>query len=727
MGLLSTTELEFLAPNRQVVSFTPHFWFGNCKRSRLVAVSISTRFGLCHGQSHGLIRRAFAVCALFVFVLLSGGSSRAAEPVPSGGWPQWRGPTFDGISLDTNLVESWPESGPPVLWTREIGRGYSSLIAVGPHVFTQTQSLYEQAVVCLDADTGKTIWSTRYGWAYDGGGLYPGPRSTPTWHDGRIYFAAPDGTIGCLSAADGSSIWSVNPTKQFRGRGTDFGYSCSPVIADGKVIIPVGGMGASVVALSAVDGSVLWTAGDSSASYASALPITLNGQKQVITLLENSLAAFDLQTGKLLWEDEFSDGYDEHSAAPLYREPFLMYAGPFRSGAKCLRLPLVADEKPVSVWENQKFSNDIASSVLYEGRVYGFDLKDPQSRVQRPSRGEYRCLDFETGKILWSSAEPGHANTIIADGKLVLFNDRGQVILARAGTDQYEELARAQVFDDEICWSPPALDRGRLYLRTQTRAVCLYLGKSPPETSQPVQTIAAIPRSSHFDPTPLLGGEREFPATSPEWSEFALWHLVSVAAILVAGVFALLTWVFARLAASLRHRSSPEIPRGNAEGSNGRSGGSPLPGIVQCVYWSTILAAGSVGSPVLNRLQSEYIFLWPLVLWTALQLTVLSIVWAERQQNRRKARWVSRLAGLAMLATSGLYFHLCRKLGLSIEWGFLSSLLTGFPVAVLCAVFLQGRWRRMAAWGLVPCSLVSFSWYYWSGALFIKWWMRVGS
>jgi len=649
-------------------------------------------------------------------VLVCGGIALAGKPERQAGWPQWRGPTFDGISTETGLADAWPAAGPPVLWTRELGQGYSSFIAVGPHVFTLTQTLYEQAVVCLDADTGKTVWSSRFGWPYDGGGLYPGPRSTPTWHAGRIYFSAPDGTIGCLNAADGASVWSTNPTKEFHGQGTDFGYSCSPIVVDGKVIVPVGGAGASLVALSAKDGSLIWKGGDSPASYASPLPITLKGEAQIIALLENSLAAFDLKTGRLLWEDEFSEGYDEHSAAPLYREPFLMTSGPFRSGAKCVRLDdLTNGGKPLRVWESLKFSNDVASSVLYQDHIYGFDLRDAQSRVSRPSRGEYRCLEFETGKIRWSTDKVGHANTIVVDGKLLLFNDRGEVILARLGTEEYEELARVQVFNDEICWSSPALHRGRLYLRTQTRAVCLYLRATPLEVKQEVKSVAEIPRTRAFDPMPLLGGEREFPATTPEWSEFGLWYLWSLAGILLATMLSLLTHCAIWMLGKRRLLSATDARHEALRW-----------GLTRCVFWAMVILVGVVGSPLINRRQSDYVFLWPIVLWAALQLTVLSIIWAEHQANRRRARWVSRMTGILFFGVSALYFHLCRKSGLSIEWGFLSALLPAFPVMALIGLELQRR-SRFRLWIDPFCMVASFSAYFASAALFIKWWLRVGS
>ncbi|MDB5344120.1 MAG: outer rane biosis protein BamB [Schlesneria sp.] len=117
--------------------------------------------------------RQFIAALSWVSLLLFVQVVQSTEPDSHAGWPQWRGPTFDAISSETGLADTWPEAGPPVLWSRELGQGYSSFIAVGPHVYTLNQTLYEQAVVCLDAETGQTVWSSRYSWPYEGGGLYP--------------------------------------------------------------------------------------------------------------------------------------------------------------------------------------------------------------------------------------------------------------------------------------------------------------------------------------------------------------------------------------------------------------------------------------------------------------------------------------------------------------------------------------------------------------------------
>lgn len=674
------------------------------------------------------------------------------------GWPQWRGPTHDGISQEKELVDTWPATGPRLLWSCEIGQGYSGFAVVGNRLFTQSQSLTEQVVLCLDADTGETVWSYRYGWPSEANGLYPGPKATPTWYASRIYFAAPDGIVGCLNAVDGSLLWSVNPKRQYHGRGTDFGCSCSPVVLDGKVIVPVGGPAASVVALNADDGTTVWASGDAPASYCTPVPIMFRGQRQVVTFLENSLAAFDLQSGRRVWNVEFSQGYDEHAAAPLYREPDILVASPFRSGAKLLRVEAASSDSSAErdraennaenqepnrselktriVWDNPKFSNDVMSSLLINGFVYGFDLKDAQSRLNRPSRGEFRCLDFQTGKIQWSTDQVGQANIIHADGKLILFSDTGELILAEASPDAYRELARTTIFEGEVCWTPPALHRGRLYLRHHQRVVCLYLGQQPLDALQAVQTVVPVPRRWRFDVNRLLGGEREFPATTPEWDELTHWYVWSIVAILVsfgAGQFGI--WGingFRRLRQVLGR--SNRISRGVASESdviskNSAAASNSLANqnfYRRILAWGLIFLLGWLGSAILNRQLDYYIFSWPLSLWCGLQVTLNSISWAEQQSDRNRARRWSRLAGFGLIGLSLGYYWICRRLSLSIEWGFLIGFLTAFPVAAGCSLGLIKLYRL--SWIIDPfLSVISFSVYFWSAGGFLKWWLVVGS
>lgn len=619
------------------------------------------------------------------------------------GWPHRRGPTYDGISSETDLADSWPDDGPPVLWMRELGRGFSGFTVVGSRVYTQTQSLTKQSVLCLDADTGARIWSHRHAWPYDPAGMYPGPRATPTWHDGRIYFASPRGLVGCLDAASGRSLWSLNINEKFGGRGTDFGYACSPTVERGKVILPVGGEEAGVVALDADDGSTVWASGDRPASYCSAIPITLGGRRYVVSFLRNSLAIMDLETGRLEWEEKYSQGYDEHAAAPLFEWPYLVVASPFRSGAECYRLEVVDGDPPrievASAWFSRKFSNDTASSVLFEGHIYGFDLRDVQAKAHRPSRGEFRCLDVASGKVLWSTDKPGHASLIVADGKLIMLNDRGQAVLARASPEKYTELGRAQVFSGEICWTAPALAQGRLYLRSPSKGVCLYVGR--PENLDRRRRAAAlrvseIAGSDRFDLARLVGGEREYAFDPADFPELCLWYHYSLLGVLgVAAVVATLAFPLFRLK-------------------------WPAESGFRCrvVFWCSAFLMGVVGTPIFNRLSDQFIFTWPAALAVAHQVTLCVVVWSSRRKEDGRANRIVIPTVLFFLATCLLYFLACRRLSLAIEWLFLLGFLPSWLVAVPAVYRLQGPgplWRDFL-W-----AALSLTAYFWAAGGIILW------
>lgn len=633
----------------------------------------------------------------------------AGPAITAAQWPQWRGPTHDGVSSGETLLENFPNGGPPVLWIRELGQGYSTFAVVDGLAYTMAQSLYEQQLLCLDATTGNTLWSTKVGWPYDGGGLYPGPRSTPAVVGGHVFYVTPQGTAGCARASDGEILWQVEFHKTYEGRGTEFGYSCSPLVVDELLILPVGGPNASVIALHVSDGTLAWKAGKKPASYATPLPIEWRGEPLVIALLQNSLCCIHRQTGQLWWEVPLSAGYDEHSSAPLYREPQLLIASPFKGGAICYEL--VADEKtgrckPVEKWDSRQLSNDVASSVLVGKTIYGFDLREAQSRLNRPSRGIFRALDWRTGEVLWSANEPGHAQLIAADGKLVGFNDRGEVLLFRASGERYEEFGRVAIFPDEVCWTMPALADGKLLLRTQSRAACLYLGRQPLMKATESLAVSDIPARRRFDPTILLGAERDYPATKPEMSDFQRWSWFGVGTILVAGSLAAIIDVL------LFRRPKNDLPEQDVSGVNW-----PLVG-----FWIAVFIAGVAGSRVLHLWRQDYWFTWPLALWAAYQLALAFSFAGGRATFRSRARLTSYLVGTLFLLLCGLYFHLLRWLGLALEWCFLTGFVLAFPLAATCE-YLASRagsyaWpRRLIAY------LLSFAAWYWSSVWFLEWWL----
>ena len=191
-------------------------------------------------------------------------------------------------------------------------------------VYTQMQTRAGQYVVCLNLDSGRVLWRTRSNLPWEIGGDFPGPYATPVCESGKVYYADCYGQAGCLDARDGIILWTVNLTEKFHGEGPGFGYACSPLVEDERVTLPVGGLGASLVACSTRDRfRRIWKSGDDAASYSStAFGSSPGNHRQVVSFLQHALVAKDPLTGRELWRDRWSaSGYDQHNTAPVYLEP----------------------------------------------------------------------------------------------------------------------------------------------------------------------------------------------------------------------------------------------------------------------------------------------------------------------------------------------------------------------------------------------------------------------
>jgi outer membrane protein assembly factor BamB len=614
-------------------------------------------------------------------------------------WPHLRGPNYDSVSTETGLAETWPETGPPRLWVRELGQGHSGFILGDGKLFTQRQTLGGQFLVCLDPNNGQTIWETRYDWPWQPRGAYPGPYATPTYYRGKIYFASPSGLVGCMDARTGANLWSLNVRDKFDGKGYGFGCAATLLVEDERVILPVGGPRASLVALHVDDGRTLWATGSDPASYCPALPITLQGRRCVVGYLENALVVLESSTGKLLHRQELSVGYDEHSAWPLYQEPHLLLTGPFRVAATRLTLQPGPEGllQCLPNWTSRELSNDIASSALYDGHIYGFDLKQAQASKHRPARGVFKCLEWSTGKVCWGTEQVGQASPLIADGKLFLMCDSGSLIMGKADPAAYHELARVQLFDDEICWTPPTLWQGRLFVRNPSQAICLYVGR--PE-NMPKNVNFVKPGPSHsswrFDSSLLLAREREYPNDAFTWEELSLWFVSCLILIVVAalGTGAILYAVQRMTGLSLAW--------------------TPF-------FWGAVFVLGWLGPNVFSSLLMACLFTWPLSLYAAFHLTVLAYCRAQRDVARAGARWLARLAVVALIIVCLAYYELCQSVGMFIAWCFLFGLLPSFPLAYVAA---RAAINHKKTW-LVACwTLLAFAGFFWSCLGFL-WWKEI--
>jgi outer membrane protein assembly factor BamB len=599
-------------------------------------------------------------------------------------WPHLRGPNYDAVSSETGLADAWPAGGPPCLWSRDLGDGYSGIIVVENRVFTQFQDRTGQYVICLNAANGEQVWSERVDWPWQLGGAYPGPYATPTFCDGRVYYTTPAGAVGCLDAATGSRRWSLSLEKSL-GEGTQFGFAATPLVEGNRMILPVGSKGASVMALDCRDGATRWSVGNDAASYTPAYAFDFNGQRVAVAYLRNAIMAVSTKSGELLWRQSLSAGYDEHAAWPIYRAPDLWVSAPFRSG--CRLLELTDSDGAIAaktVWSNRQMSNDICSSVLVDGHLYGFDLRQQQASAHRPSRGTFKCLDFLTGELCWETDVGGQATAVAADNKLYLLNESGTLILARVDATQFNELARVQVFDDGLCWTPPALSDGRLFVRNRSKIACYFVG--PPETvPSGMRSTAHTVAAPNFFAASILTREPAHPYDPPTKDDLSRWFVWCLGGVFApAAIVGLIAWKIARAFSS------------NAAKAWASS-----------AFALTAFLLGLIGTTIYSAWADALVLTWPASLFIAFRSTLAV---ASKSSGRRQ-NWLARLGVVGFALVCYGYYRLCLLVGYAIAWTFLVGFVPAAPLAVM-AERTRRRWLRLL---LEVAAFVVYFWF--SGAV----------
>ncbi len=374
-------------------------------------------------------------------------------------WPHWRGPNYDGISQEKDLRDTWGDEGPRILWEREIGPAYSSLVCAGGRVFTCGTQGDRQVLFCLDAEKGEEIWKKPFEDGYDDG-QGAGTRSTPTIDDGRVFILGALGTLVCVDAKTGEQLW----TRKFEGK-PKWGYSGSVLIQGDLAILSPGESAGGLCALNKKSGEVVWKCGDDVAGYATPYPFEFNGQSYVCGFLGRSVIIAELKTGKPAWSTPWKTDYNVNAATPIFHDGYLFLSSGYETG--CALFKLGADGGKLSakeVWRSKVLKNKFQTPVLLEGKLYGCD----QSSLS--------CVDFMTGKRQWRERRVKHGTVLAAGGRIVLLTEKGDLRIAQANPKEFKPSAEARVLDGR-CWTAPILSDGRLYARNMEKVICVDLRK----------------------------------------------------------------------------------------------------------------------------------------------------------------------------------------------------------------------------------------------------------
>jgi outer membrane protein assembly factor BamB len=388
---------------------------------------------------------------------------------------QWRGPNRDGVYNETNLLKSWPEAGPTLVWsTEEVGMGYSSMTVVDGTVYITGSKDAQDHLTAIDSQ-GKILWNVPFGPMYSGD--YPVARTTPTVEGDRLYVISGLGHVACIKRADGTLVWSVDGLKKFEGAYGRWGVAESPLIVANKVIYTPGGDETTMVALDKMTGETIWKSEslEDETGYSSPILINRGGRQLIVNVTGKFIFGVSASTGKILWKYNYYDvgpntgggGRTININTPLYHDGRIYITSGYNHTGAAFDL----SEDGLSVklaWTDETLDCHHGGVVLVDGYLYGSNWLDN-------NRGNWVCVDWQTGKPEYEKEWFSKGSIVYADGLLYCYEERrGNIAIVKPTPDNFEVVSSFKVPKGSgPHWAHPVISDGKLYVRHGT-ALMVY-------------------------------------------------------------------------------------------------------------------------------------------------------------------------------------------------------------------------------------------------------------
>ncbi len=397
---------------------------------------------------------------LAVLVLLATGASAAD-------WPIFRGPHGTGISTESGWKV--PKKA-EIAWKAEVGLGYSAAIVSEGRVFiTGHDGDNSDRLFCLDEATGEEKWVFTY--AQPLGDLYfqGGTTGTVTVDpgSGHVFHVAREGELFCLDASDGSVVWKTHLQEEHGYSKPTWGFTGAPLLHGDRLYVTAGESG---IAFDKATGSVIWKSDDEEAGYATPYLFERDGRELLLFSNKRSYVSVEAETGAKLWEIRWMTRYGVNAADPIVSGDDIFISSGYGKGATLLKWD--GQGEPKTVWQSREMKNQMNASILIDGYLYGVDGNEGQDRTA------LKCLEMATGKTLWSDESIGHGAVTVADGKLLVLTEMGELQIAPVSPEAYRPVFRQAVVAPKV-WTIPVLANGRIYCRNAGGALVVLDVRQP--------------------------------------------------------------------------------------------------------------------------------------------------------------------------------------------------------------------------------------------------------
>ena len=412
-------------------------------------------------------------------------------------WPQWGGPNRNFTIETSGLADSWPEEGPPKLWHRPLGDGYSTVLCDSGVLYTMYRKdagSTQEFTIALDAKTGKTLWEhessspTKPGTEVYGFG----PNSTPLVVGEHLFTVGANSLLTCFNKRSGEVVWKCDFLEDLAGFVPYWSYSCSTIPYEDTVIVPVGRErperqppsassererksktepnpdGQALVAFDQATGKIRWKSQDFAISHSSPILVEFEGEWQLVLLLENGIMGVSPTDGKLLWHEAFEES-EGNMSTPLWLDGhFLFTSSPLKSRLYDLQR---TDGKisPKLCWDSRKLRIYHANPIPFGDYILGSSGADPAYIV---------CLERKTGERAWIKRDFGKTTCVAAGNKLIMLEEDGHLYLATATAEDLTIHSKCKVAE-QYAWAAPTIVGTTLYVRDRKHIMALDLAAQP--------------------------------------------------------------------------------------------------------------------------------------------------------------------------------------------------------------------------------------------------------